>query len=82
MTFSRSKNLPALAGSGLKAKILTFMSNFNNSTKVQRIIGIMERLRLPARHCYAQALAGGRSSNRLTVNVMRNQHRFASINGI
>jgi hypothetical protein len=30
-------------------------------TKVQRIIGIVERLRLPARHCFAQALAGGRS---------------------
>ncbi len=77
MTFSRSKNLPALVGSGLKAKILTFMSNFNNSTKVQRIIGIMERLRLRS-----DSTELVEDSNRLTVNVMRNQHRFASINGI
>jgi hypothetical protein len=67
---------------------------FCNTTKAQRIIGIVKRLRLPARHCFAQALAGGRSpgpvltfrlssliqdhsaragSNRLTVNVIRNQ---------
>jgi len=38
------------------------MSSFYNSTKVPRIIGIVERLRL-------------RSSNRLTVNVIRNQQR-------
>jgi len=37
------------------------MSGFCNATKAQRIIGIVERLRLPARHCFAQALAGGRS---------------------
>jgi len=43
---------------------------FCNITQVQRIIGIVERLRLPARHCFAQALAGGRSSKRLTVNVI------------
>ena len=50
---------------------------FLNATKVKKIIGIVERLRLrlPARHCFAQALAGGRSSNRLTVNVIRNQQR-------
>jgi len=35
---------------------------FCNTTKVQRIIGIVERLRL-------------RSSKRLTVNVIRNQQR-------
>ena len=38
------------------------MSSFCNITKVQRIIGIVERLRL-------------RSSKRLTVNVIRNQQR-------
>ena len=38
------------------------MSSFCNTTKVQRIIGIVERLRL-------------RSSKRLTVNVIRNQQR-------
>jgi len=38
------------------------MSSFYNTTKAQRIIGIVERLRL-------------RSSNRLTVNVIRNQQR-------
>ena len=37
------------------------MSSFFNTTKAQRMIGIVERLRLPARHCFAQALAGGRS---------------------
>ncbi len=36
------------------------MSSFCNTTKVQRIIGIVKRLRL-------------RSSKRLTVNVIRNQ---------
>ena len=34
---------------------------FLNATKVKKIIGIAKRLRLPARHCFAQALAGGRS---------------------
>jgi len=38
------------------------MSSFYNTTKVQRIIGIVKRLRL-------------RSSKRLTVNVIRNQQR-------
>jgi hypothetical protein len=38
------------------------MSSFYNATKVQRIIRIVERLRV-------------RSSNRLTVNVIRNQQR-------
>ena len=36
------------------------MSSFSNTTKAQRIIGIVKRLRL-------------RSSKRLTVNVIRNQ---------
>ena len=38
------------------------MLSFCNTTKAQRIIGIVERLRL-------------RSSKRLTVNVIRNQQR-------
>jgi hypothetical protein len=37
------------------------MSSFSNTTKAQRIIGIVKRLRLPARHDFTQALAGGRS---------------------
>ena len=39
------------------------MSSVYNATKVQKVIGIVERLRL-------------RSSNRLTVNVIRNQSRL------
>jgi len=53
---------------------------FCNSTKAQRIIGIVVRLRLPARHCFAQALAGGRSSKRLTVNVIRSQPAISLAN--
>ncbi|MBW2340383.1 MAG: hypothetical protein JRF50_08555 [Deltaproteobacteria bacterium] len=54
---------------------MKFVSSFCNTTKMQRIIGIVEGLRLPARHCFAQALAGGRSSKRLTVYVIRNRQR-------
>ena len=49
------------------------MSSFSSGPTLQRIIVIVERLLLPARHCFAQPLAGGRSSNRLTFNVIRNQ---------